>query len=116
MGSITTFSDYIARTSVKRTEARNEHLRYTVKYTYDPLPFYRELVETNDLSPGDFRTTSDLEELPVVTGTDVREGLVPETDTPSLRTGRGRLYRPVGTSGFDDRPTHFYKSHDEIDL
>lgn len=115
MSEMSELTDYLERSSSERAELKQERLQYTVEYAYEHSPFYRDLLDDHDVEPRDVRTFSDLESLPVVTERDVREAQTPGSGSPSLRTHRGDLHRPVATSAFVDRPKLFYKTHDEID-
>lgn len=51
---------------------RNRALMSLMKTAYQEVPFYRDLMDTAGLSPGDFTSPSDLSRLPIVTKTMLR--------------------------------------------
>jgi len=96
-------------------ELKRERLQYTVEYAYEHSPFYRELMDENGVEPADIQTFEHLEQLPVVTGDDIRQNQPPITDAHRFRTNTGDLARPFATSGSMGRPKMIYHSHDEFE-
>lgn len=47
-------------------ELQNQKLRRLIAHVYANVPFYRDLMESRGLKPGDFQTTADLPLLPIV--------------------------------------------------
>lgn len=59
---------------LKRIERLQQHrLRSIIQHAYDTVPFYREVMDERRLRPEDFKTTTDLEALPLIDGIWVRE-------------------------------------------
>ena len=53
-------------------EYQNEKLRELVRYAYDNVPYYREVMSHSRLSPHDIRRREDLEKLPILSKEEVR--------------------------------------------
>ena len=49
------------------SDYRNERLRTLIATIYGEVPFYRQLMDREKLTPADFRTTDDLRKLPIIT-------------------------------------------------
>jgi len=47
-------------------------LREIIRHAYDTVPYYRDVMEERNLKPDDFKTSADLEKLPVIGKEDVR--------------------------------------------
>lgn len=59
---------------IERIERLQQHrLRSIIQHAYDTVPFYREVMDKSRLRPEDFKTAADLEALPLIDGTWVRE-------------------------------------------
>ncbi len=72
---------------VERLEAlQNERVCRTVRYAYDTVPYYRDLMDRERISPDQIRTAKDLERLPII-----------ETDELTLAPERflSSRYRPA---------------------
>lgn len=102
------------RSGEELEDLRERRLRYTVKYAYENSPYYRELMEENDVSPEDIRDVSSLRDLPVTYGDDVRNNQPPVTDSFRLRNTDIDGFRSVAqTSGSTGMPKTRFYSHDE---
>ena len=91
-------------------ELQNEKVRFYIKYAYNHVPYYRELLKELKLRPGDFHTTEDLKKLPIL-------------DKETLRRDGGRfvsrskikpLLRRAFTSGTTGTPLIIYRDLDNI--
>jgi len=54
------------------TEYQNEKLRRLIDHSYQKVPYYRKIMDSNKLKPSDIRTVDDLPKMPVLTRDDVR--------------------------------------------
>lgn len=82
--------------------ARFEALVRMVKLAYDEVEFYREHYRANGFSPGDLRTWTDWDNVPVVTKTDLQAFPL---NRRVARGGRGMKINTGGTSG---QPLEFF--------
>jgi phenylacetate-CoA ligase len=78
--------------------AGSRRVRSTLRYAYDNVPFYREVIGRLGARPADFRTVADLRRLPIIDRADVQRD--PErflsTAEPEERC---ESYRSSGSSG-----------------
>ncbi len=91
---------------------QNEKIVKQVKYVYDNVPYYRNLMDQKGVSPDDIRSVDDIKKLPFLTKDDLREaypyGLL-GTDLKNCV----RIHSTSGTTG--KRVVAFYTQHD-IDI
>ncbi len=91
---------------------QDERLVKTVKHVYDNVPYYREKMEQQGLTPADIQSAADLHKLPFLTKDDLREaypyGLLAVPLEEAVR-----IQSTSGTTG--KRVVAFYTQHD-IDL
>jgi len=52
---------------------QEKQLRHLIEFSYENVPYYRNLFEGLKLSPGDIRTVEDLEKLPILTKDIIKE-------------------------------------------
>jgi phenylacetate-CoA ligase len=79
---------------------QSDRVRAIVRHAYETVPFYREAMDERRLRPQDFRTASDLAQLPIVDGSAVQER--PEQFASSARKGVQSLHS-TGTAGLGRR-------------
>ena len=95
---------------IKQTQS--EKLVKQVKYVYDNVPYYRDLMDKKGVKPEDIKGIEDLHKLPLISKNDLREaypyGLL-ATDLKNCV----RIHSTSGTTG--KRVVAFYTQHD-IDL
>ena len=91
---------------------QNEKIVKQVKYVYDNVPYYRNLMDQKGVSPEDIKSVDDIRKLPFLTKDDLREaypyGLL-GTDLKNCV----RIHSTSGTTG--KRVVAFYTQHD-IDI
>lgn len=91
---------------------QNEKIVKQVKYVYDNVPYYRNLMDQKGVSPEDIQSVDDIKKLPFLTKDDLREaypyGLL-GTDLKNCV----RIHSTSGTTG--KRVVAFYTQHD-IDI
>lgn len=91
---------------------QNEKIVKQVRYVYDNVPYYRNLMEKKGVTPDDVRSVDDIRKLPFLSKDDLREaypyGLL-GTDLKNIV----RIQSTSGTTG--KRVVAFYTQHD-IDL
>ena len=91
---------------------QNEKIVKQVKYVYDKVPYYRNLMDQKGVSPEDIKSVDDIKKLPFLTKDDLREaypyGLL-GTDLKNCV----RIHSTSGTTG--KRVVAFYTQHD-IDI
>jgi phenylacetate-CoA ligase len=96
----------------KILEIQNEKIVRQVKYVYDNVPYYRKLMETQNVSPEDIKGVDDIRKLPFLSKDDLREaypyGLL-GTDLKNCV----RIHSTSGTTG--KRVVAFYTQND-IDM
>ena len=51
----------------------DERIQYTVKYAYENSPFYRKWFDQTGVNPSDVHDHEDLRELPIISGSVIRE-------------------------------------------
>ncbi|MCR4615697.1 MAG: phenylacetate--CoA ligase [Clostridiales bacterium] len=91
---------------------QNEKIVKQVRYVYDNVPYYRNLMDKKGVTPDDIKSVDDIKKLPFLTKDDLREaypyGLL-GTDLKNCV----RIHSTSGTTG--KRVVAFYTQHD-IDL
>lgn len=93
------------------SEAR---IRYTVQYAEDHSPFYRHWFEANGVSAREIRTHDDLLELPVVSGSTIRQHQPPVTrDFGFLSVPCADVFTIHETSGTTGVPKAFFLTWDD---
>lgn len=92
-------------------ELKRDRLQYTVEYAYEHSPFYRELMDENDVEPADIQTFEDLTQLPVVTGDDIIANQPPQTDTFRFKIEDAQTRRPYHSSGTGGQPKTVFRSY-----
>lgn len=55
------------------TAFQNDQLAHLIKVSYEEVPFYRELMDSVHVKPGDIRKAADLQKLPIVTKVMLRQ-------------------------------------------
>jgi phenylacetate-CoA ligase len=53
-------------------EYQNEKLRLLIRHCYENVPYYREIMDKNRLTPTDIRSVNDLPKLPILTREEIR--------------------------------------------
>jgi phenylacetate-CoA ligase len=101
--------------SLDRSELRelqSERLRETVEHVYENVPFYRDKLDENGITPDDIDGVEDIAKLPMTTKEDFRDeypdGLF-AVDDSDLR----RLHASSGTTG---KPKVVSYTQDDLDL
>jgi len=93
-----------ARESMEEEELRElqiRRLRQTVKWAYDRVPYYRELLQDSGAEPGDIRSLEDLQRLPLTSKEDLRKnypyGLfaVPLDEVVRIHSSSGTTGKPA---------------------
>ena len=86
-----------------------ERIKYTVEYAYENSPFYRKWFEKNKIKPRDIKTHDDLRELPIITGSTIREKQPPETQEFEFKcTDWDNVFTIHETSGTSGMPKSFF--------
>lgn len=86
-----------------------ERIKYTVEYAYENSPFYRKWFEKNKIKPIDIKTHDDLRELPIITGSTIREKQPPETQEFEFKcTDWDNVFTIHETSGTSGMPKSFF--------
>lgn len=84
---------------------QNQKLRFLIKHSYDYVPFYRELMKKQGLTPSDICTKSDLYKLPIVTKEQLRKAKGKHLATNIKRT----RYVQFSSSGSTGEPFKYQK-------
>ncbi|QUH23511.1 coenzyme F390 synthetase [Methanobacterium alkalithermotolerans] len=86
-----------------------ERIKYTMKYAYENSPFYYKWFKKNNINFSDIKTHEDLQELPIITGSTVRDRQPPETKEFEFKCGSwDDIYTIHETSGTSGRPKSFF--------
>ena len=86
-----------------------ERIKYTVSYAYENSPFYRKWFEKNNIKTSDIKTHDDLRELPIITGSTIREKQPPETQEFEFKcTDWDNVFTIHETSGTSGMPKSFF--------
>jgi phenylacetate-CoA ligase len=87
-------------------EHQNTRLRKLIKYSYDNVPFYRELFNDLRIKPIDIQTKEDLKKIPVITKDDLRR-----SKGKHLATNIHKKHLVFSSSsGSTGEPFQFYKT------
>ncbi len=86
-----------------------ERIKYTLKYAYENSPFYYKWFKKNNIDFSDIKTHEDLQELPIITGSTVRNRQPPETKEFEFKCGSwDDIYTIHETSGTSGQPKSFF--------
>ncbi|MBU4534932.1 MAG: coenzyme F390 synthetase [Euryarchaeota archaeon] len=86
-----------------------ERIKYTLKYAYENSPFYYKWFKKNNIDFSYIRTHEDLQELPIITGSTVRNRQPPETKEFEFKCGSwDDIYTIHETSGTSGQPKSFF--------
>jgi len=83
---------------------QDEKLAQLIEYSYENVPYYRSLMKSLRLKPGDIRTVGDLPKLPVLTKEDVKNN----SDKLISVQYRKKDLISLGTSGTTGSPLKIY--------
>ena len=87
----------------------DERIRYTVKYAYENSPYYRKWFDKNGINHYDVHNHEDLRELPIISGSVIRENQPPETsDFEFKSTSWKNVFTIHETSGTSGVPKSFF--------
>ena len=90
----------------KLEDYQNKRLRSIVNYAYDFVPYYHRKFRDLGLKPRDIKTKSDLNKLPVLSKTEIRENV---DEMISVEYNKDNL-RMLSTSGSTGKPLFLYVS------
>jgi len=83
--------------------------RLIVRHAYATVPFYREVMDQQGMKPGDFRTSADLEHLPLISGSELAAS--PERFHSSRFSPRNSLtLQSSGTNGAPKKVRYDYRA------
>ena len=92
----------------------DERVRYTVKYANDHSPFYRTWFREHKIDPTSIREHEDLQELPIISGSDVRANQPPNRpDFGFLSVAPQDIFTIHETSGTSGVPKSFFLCWEE---
>lgn len=83
---------------------QNEKLQELIRHAYESVPYYRDLMRSLKLTPGDIRSREDLVKLPILTKEDVRSNFNRLISEKAKK--RDLVFRH--TSGTTGKSLHFY--------
>jgi len=85
-------------------EYQNEKLRMLISHSYENVPYYKHLFDTNNVKPADIRTIDDLSKIPFLTKEIIRE------NSAGLRAAdySDSVSEPVTTGGSTGTPLQIY--------
>ena len=94
----------------------DERTRYTVKYAAEHSPFYRKWLDSNGIKPGDIREHTDLLQLPIISGREIRKNQPPRTPDFNFKSAGWRdIFTVHETSGTSGAPKSFFLTKDDWD-
>ena len=89
-------------------------IHYTVKYAYEHSPFYRKWFDKHGVSPSDVKSHDDLRELPLISGSVIRENQPPKTHNFDFKSISWKdVYTIHETSGTSGVPKSFFLTWDD---
>ena len=91
---------------------QNERLVAQVRYVYNNVPYYRQKMAENNVTPDDIQSTDDLHKLPFLTKDDLRESY----PDGLLATDKKNVVRIHSTSGTTGRRVIAYYTQEDVDL
>ena len=91
---------------------QNERLVAQVRYVYNNVPYYRQKMAENKVTPDDIQSTDDLHKLPFLTKDDLRESY----PDGLLATDKKNVVRIHSTSGTTGRRVIAYYTQEDVDL
>ncbi|MDJ0636145.1 MAG: hypothetical protein QNJ34_23385 [Xenococcaceae cyanobacterium MO_188.B29] len=91
-------------------EYQNQKLRQTVKRAYQEVPYYKQLFDRLKLKPEAIQTVEDLQLLPVLNKSDIRD------KEQQFASSRVRWKFKAFTSGTTGTPLRLYRDHFNINL
>ncbi len=92
----------------------DERIQYTVKYAYENSPFYKKWFDQTGVNPSDVHDHEDLRELPIISGSVIRERQPPETKEFEFKsTDWGNVFTIHETSGTSGVPKSFFLMWDD---
>ena len=95
-------------------ELVDERIRYTVKYAYENSPYYRKWFDTNGVNYRDVHNHEDLRELPIISGSIIRENQPPVTSGFGFKsTSWADVFTIHETSGTSGVPKSFFLTWDD---
>ena len=79
---------------------QDEKLKDLIQYTYDTVPYYRELFDNEKLKPSDIKTQDDLYKIPILNKTIIRERMADllSTAIPEKKRVHGKTGGTTGTA------------------
>ncbi len=89
-------------------QLQSERLQHLIHYAWERVPYYRRLMDSRGIQPGDIRTAADLPKLPVLTKAIVRE----EGESLLARGFPRHRLREGHTGGSTGTPLVFFSSVD----
>lgn len=92
----------------------DDRIRYTVNYAQDNSPFYRKWFAENNINASKIRSHEDLRELPIITGSIIRERQPPETEQFEFKCSKwNKIFTVHETSGTSGTPKSFFLTWDD---
>jgi coenzyme F390 synthetase len=87
----------------------DERIHYTVNYAHEHSPFYKKWFRERGIKPSDIRTHEDLLELPIISGSTIRDNQPPETSDFEFKSvDWEKVYTLHETSGTSGTPKAFF--------
>lgn len=92
----------------------DERVKYTVNYANDHSSFYRKWFREHGIQPADIHSHEDLLELPVISGSTIRQNQPPETADFEFKSVNWKdVYTIHETSGTSGVPKSFFLTWDD---
>jgi phenylacetate-CoA ligase len=89
---------------------QNESLRRLINYSYNNVPYYRQILDERGLKPADIETPADLAKLPILTKSMIREK---PANLMAARFPAKKMFAS-STSGSTGEPLKFYSTYDDF--
>lgn len=88
----------------KLEQYQTKRLKYLLKYAYDNVPYYAEILKKNNITVNEINTIRDLEKIPILT----KEDVIQNFDKLISRKLSKKYFKLYSTSGSTGKPMHFY--------
>jgi len=96
----------------KILKEQNSKMKTMVRYAYDNVPFYHDIMKLNNLYPEDFKDLKDINKLPIIKKDDIRNNY---KDFISKKFNPERLIQ-ISTSGSTGKPLFLKIDHNEDEI
>ena len=104
-------SQWLPRSKIK--ELQDKKLNLLVQHSYKHVPYYREKMDSMNLSPDDIQSIDDLHKLPLLSKKDVKENIY--FDLMSDNHDKSKIQK-ITTSGSTGQPFTYYVDKQQLEF